>query len=367
MKRILTIALSAFSFFIASSQDNIQFNVGRVSASSEISDEATKVLESKLSQILNRNSAAAGGNMGVFEVVSALDVEGSQSTSGLVQNVVQVQGSVVLTAKNVWDNAEYYSVTVPLTAVSKGNVEDPALLLARSIKITEPAYVRFIKKARENISRSLEQDCAVTVERAQAFITAGYYNYALNMLLALPPGNSCNDLSQELIGSIRAYADKQIQKEEEKEKDLRADKMKLAEMVLTGKSPSESSEDNTSGNESNDMSGVEVYSSNPAWKLSVTSCKWISENRMVSVGLKVETTSDSSTSYFYQVDNVITENGDSYGWSKIEKSTSNLSVPSRVPVNCRFDVKCNENPKKLSFVKLMIGSTTFEIRNLPVE
>jgi len=366
MKRILLIALTTIGLF-ASAQDNIQFGIGEAQSTSDISEEAANVLRSKLSQILNRHSAAAGGDYGVFKVVPTLDVGDTKSTSGLVKNVIQVEGNVVLTAENEWDNSQYYTVSVPLTAAVSGSLEDPALLLARSIKITDPVYMRFIKKARENIARALEQDCTVTVERAQAFITAGYENYALAILLALPPGNSCNDLSQELIGSIRALRKADEQKKEDKERELRADKMKLAEMKIKSGSGSDSDVDvDEVISVDSGMENAEIFISDPAWTLKVLSCKWMPENRRVSVGLKVENKNTSDASYYFEILNAIAENGDTYGWNSFVTRSSSLSVPPEVPVKCGFDIKCNSNPQKLSFVKFRIGSVTFEIKNLPV-
>ena len=370
--RILMTIILAVASACCLAQDNIQFGVGKVSSTSGMSDEASKVLQSKLSQILNRNSAAAGGEFGVFEVVATIDVESSKSTSGLIQNVMQISGNVVLTAKNAWDNAEYYSVSVPVRAVSNESVSDPVLLLARSIKVTEPAYVRFIKKARENISRALEQDCDVTVERAQAFITSGHYGYALNLLLALPPGNSCNDLSQELIASIRAHKDSQIQKREDKEREIRADNMKIAEMVLTGKAPSDSDSGNQSGTDESSASqskpeDVDIYSSDPNWTLNVVSCKWIPANRRVSVALKVETKKSTENSYFFNIQNAISESGDTFTGSDFSRSSSYLTIPTDVTVKCSFDIKCDSDPKQLSYIKLSIGNATFEIKNLSVD
>ncbi|MCM1491579.1 MAG: hypothetical protein NC095_12265 [Muribaculum sp.] len=363
MRSLLTLFLAVVSV-CSFAQDNIQFGVGKVSSTSGLSDEASNVLQSKLSQILNRNSAAAGGEFGVFEVVATIDVESSKSTSGLIKNVMQISGNVVLTAKNAWDNAEYYSVSVPVSAVSNESVTDPALLLARSIKVTEPAYVRFIKKARENISRALEQDCDVTVERAQAFITSGHYGYALNLLLALPPGNSCNDLSQELIASIRAHKDSQIQKREDKEREIRADNMKIAEMILTGNAPSSSADDESSSQTNTD--DADIFSSDPNWTLSVVSCKWIQANRRVSVALKVETKKSTGNSYFFKVENAISESGDTFSSKDFTKSSSYLTVPANVAVKCSFDIKCDNDPKELSYIRLSIGDASFEIKNLQV-
>lgn len=366
MRRIFLIALLAIGI-IASAQDNIQFGIGEAQSTSDISEEAKNVLKSKLSQILNRHSAAAGGDYGVFKVVPTLDVGDAQSTSGLVKNVVQIEGSVVLTAENEWDNSQYYTVSVPLTAVVSGSVKDPALMLARSIKITDPVYMRFIKKSRENISRALEQDCTVTVERAQSFITAGYEDYALAILLALPPGNACNDLSQDLIGSIRALREADEQKKEDKERELRAEKMKLAEMKIKSGSDTES-DVNTDEVISTDsgVENAEIFISDPAWTLKVLSCKWIPENRRVSVGLKVENKNTSDNSYYFEILNAIADSGDTYGWNSFVTSSYTLNVPPEVPVKCGFDIKCNSNPQKLSFVKFRIGSVTFEIKNLPV-
>lgn len=351
----------------AAAQEHIQFGVGEVKATSEISDEAKNVLKSKLSQILNRNSAASGGSYGVFEVSSTIDVGDTKSTAGLVKNVVELEGSVTLTAKNTWDNAEYYSVTVPLNTVQSGDIKDPGLLLARSVKVTDPAYVRFIKKARENISRALDQDCELTVERAQTFITAGYEQHALAILLALPPGNSCSDLSHELVAAIRAQQDAKVQKEEDKEKELRDEKMRLAEMKIKNNQDDDTDIDLDSTVEDfiSDQK-PEIYCSDPGWKLQVLSCQWVPENRRVTVELKVETKNSNTSSYYFEVQNAIADNGDSYGWNSFATSSSNVTVPENVPVKCRFDIKCSENPKKFSFVKLRIGPATFEIKNLKV-
>lgn len=367
MKKILTLIL-ALTCAYCFAQDNIQFGVGGVASTANLSEEAAKVLQSKLSQILNRNSAAAGGDFGVFQIVGAIDVESHKSTSGLIENVSQISGNLILTARNAWDNAEYYSVSVPLNVASNnGNIKDSQLMLARSIKVTDPSYVRFIKKARENISRALEQDCNVTVERAQAFITSGHYGYALNLLLALPPGNSCNDLQQGLIASIREYMDSEIRKQENREQEIREDNMKIAEMMLTGKTPAKSNDNKENEHANSDNSeNMEIFSSNPDWSLSVTSCKWIKANRRVSITLKVETKKSTENSYYFSIMNAISANGDTFTGNDFSKSSAYLTVPTDVAVKCSFDINCSKNPENISYIKLSIGNTTFEIKNLAV-
>lgn len=370
LKNIFVIILAACAF-LAQAQETIQFGVGKAAESSDVSDGTAELLTSKVSQILNRNSAAAGGDYGIFVVTPTLEVGEINSTSGMVRNVVTIEGTLVLTAKNAYDNAEYYSVSIPLKAVSKGSTDNPALLLAQSIKITDPAYVRFIRKARENISRALEEDCELTVERAQAFIMAGKEQDALAILLALPPGNSCNDLSLELITSIRAQKEKEKNEKEAKEKERREEKIRLAELGVNG-SPEDSAVKETAADATDATHDVEealpeIYSSNPAWTLKVVDCKWIPANRIVSVSMKVETRKSTSDSYYWEVKDAITENGETYGFRDFVLSKSHLTIPSNVPVKCNLDIRMDDNPKKISYIKMRMGNVDFEIKNLIVK
>lgn len=106
MRSLLTLFLAVVSV-CSFAQDNIQFGVGKVSSTSGLSDVASNVLQSKLSQILNRNSAATGGEFGVFEVVATIDVESSKSTSGLIKNVMQISGNEYMSDDSL-SSSEYF-------------------------------------------------------------------------------------------------------------------------------------------------------------------------------------------------------------------------------------------------------------------
>lgn len=154
---LLTVCLSMLCALHLAAQQQIQFQAVDPAHNPDMPAEAAQLLTQKVSQILNRTSAGAGGDLGLFVVQPALTLTGESSTSGLVNNIGVISGELTLTAKNAYDNAEFYSVTVKLKATAKNRATNPYVALAKAIKITEPIYVRFVRIARQNIRKALDE------------------------------------------------------------------------------------------------------------------------------------------------------------------------------------------------------------------
>ena len=138
----------------------VVFCVGRTVGEEANNSNVSELLERKTEQILLRNSAAASPDNCEYVVVPTLIVESCITTEGLLGNVSVVTGEFTLTAKNMNDGTAYYAVTVPLKVSAKSLAKgDEAISLARSIRINDVRYTRFIRISRTRI----EQNDSVSV------------------------------------------------------------------------------------------------------------------------------------------------------------------------------------------------------------
>lgn len=365
----------------ATAQDDIQFGVGKPDSGTKMSKEVKELLTTKVSQILNRNSAAAGGDFGAFVVTPTLTLGEESTTSGLARNFSVVTGELTLTARNRDDRSEYYSVTVPLKVTNKNTSTDPLLALAKSIKPTDAAYVRFIRTARENISKSFEKDCEEVVSRAKGIYASGRLEDAMSLLLAIPSSSSCNDEVLELLegmGALKAQKERELADKEEARRNAKASATDPNEGVRKDK-PIDDKGDNISDNDNSDdsdgnsddtsdQSDMRVYISNPEWELKVDSIKWVEINRNVVCSIKVRNTKRTANNMYASPMGAITCDGDQF--NNIDTPKVYNDFPEGVWIKLQFNIHdMKQNPKCLARFKFKLNNNdnVFEINNVKVE
>ena len=173
-----------------SAQGKLQFNINR-SAQKDISENVVNALDLKLKQIMNRNSAAAADAYNVFAIDPSIELTDIVSTEGMVQNVSVAKGNLTLIAKNRIDGAMYYTMTIPVKGDAFGNNEKALLKLISNIKVTDPAFTRFIRISRQKIEEYYDANCSVILQKAKILSDQGKYKEAMSYLSAISPSLPC--------------------------------------------------------------------------------------------------------------------------------------------------------------------------------
>lgn len=185
-----------------------QFSVIPVTAEGEISEEAANIVSRKIGQILTRNSACAAGAADVFAVRANLAVTDKSASSGLVREISSALGELTLTALNKVDGAEYYSISVPVKAVTKSGGEAGVIVaLAKAIKPTDSVYTRFVRVAREKIAEYYSGHCNDIIARAKNLIQSGQAETARIYLSGISPAAPCHDEALELLSGLSVEED----------------------------------------------------------------------------------------------------------------------------------------------------------------
>lgn len=112
-----------------------------------------EILLEKVRNIIGR--VGCGAPDAQYRIVPVLVIEEVNTTSGLVKNVTVAKGSLTLQAVSA-DNPDmvWHSAVIPLEATITGDGKSPGEALARQIKVSDAAYVRFIRVARKRISEN---------------------------------------------------------------------------------------------------------------------------------------------------------------------------------------------------------------------
>ena len=186
---------------VAQSPTAIQFNLQKC-ADNSLSDEVTEALHVKLKQVLNRNSAAAADVYNVFAIEPHITLNDVLTSEGMVRSVSMAKGELVLFAKNIVDGAEYYYVSVPVEAVVNGNKDRAVLALVNGIKVTDPAFTRFIRVARQKIANYYADNCATIMQKAKALYNQKRYEEAVCYLSGASANMPCFDQAYELQRQI---------------------------------------------------------------------------------------------------------------------------------------------------------------------
>lgn len=179
----------------------IQFNIEPLAEGSEVSADAAKLLETRLKQILTRNSAGAAQDLNVFAIRPELNILEEKSTAGLTQNLRLVKGELTLVALNRADGSLYHSVTISLSGQVRTK-EDPYKAMIQSIKSTDSQFTRFIRVAREKIENYYAENCNVILQKAQTLFQTKRYDEAKSYLSAVSETLSCYDQASELLRLI---------------------------------------------------------------------------------------------------------------------------------------------------------------------
>lgn len=113
--------------------------------------EQKTALQKKVEKIIARAGAGIITEANAFGIEADIAIKESKTSAGLLRDVTLVIADVTLTAKNIDDGSVYYSNTIEVQADAIGKEKEAINTLINNIKVTNPAFVRFIRTARKRV------------------------------------------------------------------------------------------------------------------------------------------------------------------------------------------------------------------------
>ena len=344
-----------------SAQGNLQFNINR-SAQKDISEKVVNTLDLKLKQIMNRNSAAAADAYNVFAIDPSIEL-----TEGMVQNVSVAKGNLTLIAKNKIDGAMYYTMTIPVKGDAFGDKEKALLKMISNIKVTDPAFTRFIRLSRQKIEEYYDANCSVILQKAKSLSDQGKYKEAMSYLSAISPSLPCYQQSSELEKEISAnipvkvphdtvVVEKEVEKIVEKEVEKIVEKPVVIEKVVE-KPVATPTPDNLD---------CQISISTQDFTFKVIECVGDMTQRRITIKAAITNVTTGNIKNLW-VRMLSAYTGEGVQLNELSCENYYQDFPSKITVPRNFYItKIDSKINKLSFVDLKLGDTVVEIRNLPV-
>lgn len=360
MKRTFLQIIFLFLAVVGYAQNDIHFTVLK-SETKGLSEDVVDALDLKLHQIFNRNSAAAADVYNVFAVTPSLSLDNVLSSEGLVRNVSLAQGELVLIAKNVIDGAEYYSVTIPIEGEAIGDKEKAMKSMVKNIKVTDPAFTRFIRTARKKIADYYASNCALILQKAQALYNQNRCDEAISYLSAATANIPCYDqafaLQQEILqqhspkGPDTVYVDKVVERVVEKPV--------IVERPQPAPIPKAPECDITVSKNDLDFKIVRCFGTPQQKRITIVT-EYVNKNsNMDKGGIAFNVAIDDNGNDVSNQNLSVSDNGSSYDW---------VSMPTRINKKQNFYITNYDHAMPvLSYLKLKIRDAIVEIRNLKVE
>ena len=350
MKKTFLQIIFLFVAMVGYAQSDIHFTILK-SETKGLSEDVVDALDLKLHQVFNRNSAAAADVYNVFAVSPSLSLDKVLSTDGgMVRNVSLAQGELVLIAKNIIDGAEYYSVTIPVQGEAVGNKEKAMLSMVKNIKVTAPAFTRFINTARKKIADYYANNCAFILQKAQSLYDQNRCQEAVSYLSAATANVPCYDQAAALQKQILENMDntpEPVVVEKVVEKPVPAPAPAAPECEITISK--------------NDLDfRILSCTGNPMQKRITIKAEYVNNNANISNGdIAMNVVIDDNGRELTRENMAVTSNDSSYEW---------VSMPARVKLKHDFYIINYDHPMEtVSYLKLKVRDGIVEIRNLKVD
>ena len=113
-----------------------------------------------------------------------------------------------MTARNKYDDSVYGTAVIEVQGDATGSKDDAIASLISGIKVTDPAFVRFIRTTRKRIADFYQQNCPVIIKKAEVLIDAGLLNEAADYLSIVPETVPCYD---EVLGILQKIGKREPQ------------------------------------------------------------------------------------------------------------------------------------------------------------
>lgn len=164
---------------------------------SEISSEAGKQLERKLTQLLTSNGVSAQDENNRFVITAKLDVTSKDVVSTAPQRIVE-KIDLTLLVGDVVDNMVFETITIPLKGI--GISENKAFIAAiNQVKPQNVELARFLEKAKKKIVDYYSERCHQIINQAQKLAAGNEYDEAIYQLMQVPDICDCAKQCQDLM------------------------------------------------------------------------------------------------------------------------------------------------------------------------
>ena len=374
MKKIFLSMMLGLLSLTGSAQGDLQFYINR-SAQKDISEKVVNALDLKLKQIMNRNSAAAADAYNVFAIDPSIELTDIISTEGMVQNVSVAKGNLTLIAKNKIDGAMYYTMTIPVKGDAFGNDEKALLKMISNIKVTDPAFTRFIRISRQKIEEYYDANCSVIIQKAKSLSDQGKYKEAMSYLSAISPSLPCYQQSSELEKEISANIPVEVphdtvvvEKEVEKivEKVVEKEVEKIVEKPVVIEKEVEKPVAPPTPAPDPDKLDCQITINTQDLTFKVIEC--VGDMTQKRITLKAAITNVTKSNFKgVWVRMLSAYTGDGVQLHSLSAEREWQDFPSKITVPRNFYItKIDSKIDKLSFVDLKIDDTVVEIRNIPI-
>ncbi|MDR0989096.1 MAG: hypothetical protein LBM06_06520 [Prevotellaceae bacterium] len=344
---------------LAAGAQTIHFSVGEIQGDEALSAPVKQLLQTKIEQIVTRNSAGASSAYNPFVIESVLQIADKKKSTGLTRNVTLVKGELTLIVRNYLDNSMYYSTVVSLT----GNAfegEDPYKSMVNSMKSTDPVYTRFIRIARQKIEEYYATNCSAVMQKAQSLADLKQYHEAIAYLSVIPETVPCFEQSAALLKSISGKLPQEelpdtIVIERVVEKPVIVEKPAPAPPPVETPQP--------------EVEAPQITVSRTDFQFKVIRCygdRTMQRIVILAEMMNNDTNRTSNESLHFR--QCITDAGTELTSFEMQNNSYYVQMPPRVPITREFYVtKVFDPVAKLAYVELTIGRTTVTIRNLTVE
>ncbi len=351
MKKFLLSAIMCLTTLTVFAQGDIQFSILQT-RQTEFPQSVIDALHLKIQQIMTRNNAASTNPYNVFAIEPTISIIDISSSDGLVQNISVAQGELTLIAKNTIDGALYYSVVIPLKCSVTGNADKALESMIKGIKITNPAFTRFIRISREKIDKYYADNCATILLRAQELNDTGKNQEVLSYLSAVSESVSCYEQASQLRREIYNPPTPDTVVIEH-----------INETPPTNNPVPENIPDETTPS----VPEIDIRISSPDLDFKLMNCTGSLTNGRITIVAKVTNlTNETWQNIYVNFKSAFTNTGDQL--SSLSSQAYWQKFPARIPLTKEFYItKLMDKIESLSFVELSINNVIVEIRNLKVE
>ena len=214
--RNLIIILLIFPFTIVSIAQT-KDDIGKITIHAyipsyeEIPDEAEKLLQTKLSQIITTNGIADNEMSNRFVLTAKVNIISKDIVASAPQRISQKM-ELTLMIGDIQEDKLYSSFTLSLIGIGT-NLTKSYISAFKNININNPQIKKFIEDSKPKIVSYYQNNCESLIKEAERFRQIGQYDKAIYQLASVP--NVCNECYEKCSTlSIQIYKEKiQVQDE----------------------------------------------------------------------------------------------------------------------------------------------------------
>lgn len=198
MKKVFVIITLLFAGTICSLGQTDQLYISVVQPErSEISAEAGKQLERKMTQLLTANGISSQDANNRFVITAKVDITSKDIMASTPQRISEKIDLTFLVG-DVVENKVFETITIPLVGI--GINENKAFIAAiNQVKPQKAELSEFLGKAKEKIIEYYTVRCTQIIKQAQKLASGNEYDEAIYQLMQIPDICDCAKESQDLM------------------------------------------------------------------------------------------------------------------------------------------------------------------------